>query len=73
MLDAFGCTNAPPPVAKLASLCSTTSFGSALGGGKFKTTSQREEGGGRTYTDDLGGALTESFQEAFHALERVAV
>jgi hypothetical protein len=25
MLDTFGSTNAPPPVAKLASLCSTTS------------------------------------------------
>jgi len=46
---------------------------SALGGGKFKTASQHEEGGGRIYTDDLGGASAESFQKAFHALERVAV
>lgn len=46
---------------------------SALGGGKFKTRSQREEAGGRAYRGEgLGTASDEIFEKAFDILEKIA-
>lgn len=44
---------------------------SALGGGKFKSKTQKEEGDGRNFTGDLGGASLENFQKFAAVMEEV--
>ena len=43
----------------------------ALGGGKFKSKTQKEEGDGRNFTADLGGASLENFQKFAAVMEEV--
>lgn len=45
---------------------------SAVGGGKFKTAAQRQEGGGRTYSSGFMGTTEDSFQQVMPALEKIA-
>jgi hypothetical protein len=43
---------------------------SALGGGKFRL---RKDSGGRTFSDDLGGAPVENFQKFGVVMEKIGI
>ena len=54
----------------LAEGMAITAWG-ALGGGKFKSTLQKKEDGGRNFANDLGGASLETFQKIAAVMEDI--